>query len=254
MFRSKIPMVHGPVDMNAVSHRPAPDGHAVGVGRRLLRVVGLALLAPLMAAASGCASYMSAQVTSFHQLTPQHKLEGKRFVIEPTSEQKDSLEYRAYADLVRQALVRNGLVNAAGGNADLGVVLRYSIDNGKPVNYSYPAYGYANYGPVWGWAPYRGPGGVHYVWTATYPLNYGVIGTNYGQSMLYRRELRVDITDRNGPAGSAKVFEGSVVTEGESAALAPVMPNMVRALFSEFPGANGVTRIVNVRTDPDPGG
>lgn len=236
--------------------------------RRLLHLARLALLAPLMALASGCATYMSAQVTSFHQLSPDRQLAGKRFVIEPSTDQQDSLEFRAYADLVRQALIRNGLVDAGDASAELAVAIRYSIDNGKPVTYSYPAYGYANFGPVWGWAPYRSHGGVHYAWTATYPVSYGVIGTNYGQSTTYRRELRVDITDRSGkasggragsgtitpPGGAfapARVFEGTVVTQGESGSLAPVMPAMVRALFSEFPGANGATRLVQVTLDED---
>ena len=226
--------------------------------RPLGRLTRLAALALLMAVASGCASYMSAQVTSFHQLPPEQPLTGKRFAIEPTTEQKDSLEFRAYADLVRQALTRKGLVDTAGGgNPDLAVGIRYSIDNGKTVAYSYPAYGYASFGPAWGWAPYPLPGGgLHYVWAATYPVSYGVIGTNYGNALVYRRELRVDITDRRQTGTSsgtnptpARVYEGTVVTEGESASLAPVMPAMVRALFHEFPGVNGASRVVQVRLD-----
>jgi hypothetical protein len=237
---------------------------AAGLTRTTTRRAALVLLMPVLALAGGCASYMGAQVTSFHQMTPQRTLEGKRFAVEPSAEQRDSLEFQAYADLVRQALVRHGLVDAAGGNAELAVVIRYSIDNGKAVSYGYPAYGYANYGPVWGWAPYRTPGGgVNYVWTPTYPVSYGVIGTNYANTMLYRRELKVEITERGGDAATApskapgtspgprpgRLYEGTVVTEGESASLAPVMPAMVRALFYEFPGVNGASRIVQVRLD-----
>jgi hypothetical protein len=216
------------------------------------RCARLLLATTLAVLASGCASYMSAQVTSFHQAAATDRFAGQGFVIEPTAAQKDSLEFRAYADLVREALVRRGLVDAPESGAALAVAVRFSVDSGKPVLYSYPAYGYAGWGSVYGWAPYYGPRGhVHYALTATYPIGYGMFEPNYyTQSVLYKRELRVDITDRRAGGGTgAKLYEGTVVSEGESAALAPVMPAMVQALFSDFPGPSGVARRVQVRLD-----
>jgi hypothetical protein len=244
-----------------------------GAIRRLVRVAMLAATITSASVLTGCASYLSAQVTSFHQMAGgDQRFARQPFVIEPTPEQRDSLEFRAYADLVRQALVRQGMVDAGGtgagavsgagagagaalgATAPLAVSLRYSVDAGRAVVYSYPTYGYG-FGPVYGWAPYYARGGrVHYALTATYPVGYGMISPSYyGQSTVYRRELRVDIVDRRAGANGAKLFEGSAVSEGESASLAPVMPAMVRALFSDFPGANGVTRRVQVRLDDAPG-
>jgi hypothetical protein len=80
-------------------------------------------------------------------------------------------------------------------------------------------------------------------------LGYGVVGSHYSQAIVYRRELRVDITDRRAGTGGAKLFEATVTSEGESASLAPVMPAMVKALFSNFPGPSGVSRRVQVRLD-----
>lgn len=220
------------------------------VMRLVLRRLPLVLLAPFLLLAGGCASYLSADVTSFHQLPPDNRLAGRSFLIEPAAEQKQSLEFRAYADLVRQALIRQGLTAAAGPGADLAVAVAYSLDSGRPVTYGYPAYGYTSFGPVWGWVPHHGPGGqIRYVQAVTYPVGYGVVGTNYSQSVLYRRELRVDVTDRQPGANGAKLFEGRAVSEGEVGALAPVMPALVQALFSDFPGPNGVTRRVSVRLD-----
>jgi hypothetical protein len=216
-----------------------------------MRLALLALLAVLVAATSGCATYLSAQVTSFHQADSK-RLAGRSFVISPSKEQAESLEFHTYAALVRDALVGQGLVAGTPADAELSVSMRFSIDSGRPVTYGYPAYGYASYGPVWGWTPYYGPGGrVHYMWTATYPMSYGVVGTNYAQALLYRRELRVEIDERRtgkeGQEGAgARIFEGTVVSEGESASIAPVMPALVRALFSDFPGPSGVSRRVQV--------
>jgi hypothetical protein len=192
---------------------------------------------------------MQAQDTSFHQGGAQDlRLEGKRFVIEPSAAQKDSLEFQAYADQVRRALVEKGLVaGGAGASSELIVRLTYTIDGGRTVVHGYPAYGYTHYGPVWAWTPYPVPGGgVRYVWTPTYPMTYGVVGTQYAQSTLYRRELHVIIEERKPAGDGPRLYEGRAISEGGSASLAPVMPAMVRALFSDFPGQNGVTRIVQV--------
>ena len=231
--------------VGSAAGRAAPDGYP---GAALLRWLRLALPALLAAATSGCASYLTTQVTSFHEA--QHdRLAGRSFVITPTREQAESLEFRSYADLVRGALVGAGLVAAGGGDAELEVTMRYSIDNGKAVTYGYPAYGYAAYG----WAPYYWPGyGVPYMWPAAYPVGYG-----YSQTVFYRSELRLEISDRRGAPvkgsrGGGRLFEGSVVAEGESPSLAPVMPAMVRALFSDFPGPSGVSRRVEVPLDGAP--
>jgi hypothetical protein len=223
-------------------------GSRVARAARLRRVAVAALFLPLLAGAGGCATYMEAQVTSFHQVSENLRLEGRRFVIEPSADQKDSLEFQAYADLVRRALVEKGLVAAgAGASSDLVVRLTYTIDGGRTMVHGYPAYGYTHYGPVWSWAPYPVPGGgVSYVWTPTYPMSYGVVGTHYAQSTLYRRELHVVIEDRKPGGDGRRLYEGTVISEGGSASLAPVMQPMVRALFSDFPGRNGVTRIVQV--------
>jgi hypothetical protein len=218
---------------------------------RLHRLAVAALLLPLAAMAGGCAAYMQAQVTSFHQVSQELRLEGKRFVIEPSDAQRDSLEFQAYADQVRRALVEKGLVAAGGGTAsELVVRMTYTIDGGRAVVHGYPAYGYTHYGPVWTWTPYPVPGGgVRYAWTPTYPMTYGVVGTQYSESTLYRRELHVMIEERKTGGDGRRLYEGTVVSEGGSASLAPVMPAMVRALFSDFPGRNGVTRIVQVPID-----
>ena len=227
------------------SETQMPCSFAGTLARRAL----LCLLAPVLLSAGGCASYLNAQVTSFQNVSPEHPLTGRRFSVEPTVEQKESLEFRAYAELVSRALVDHGLVDAtSSGTTDLAVAVRYSVA-GRPVTNAYPEYGYANFGPVWGWVPYRVPGGgIGYAWTATYPVSFGVVGTNYASAVSYRRRLEVDISERG--SGKKRLYEGSVVSEGASASLAPVMPAMIKALFHDFPGTNGRSRIVQVPLDP----
>lgn len=251
-------------------------------GRRSGRAAGAVLLA-LAGLLAGCASTLSSQVTSFH--APETRFEGRRFAVVASPEQAGSLEYRAYADMVRKALVARGMVDVIGTGevptsppptAELAVTIGYRIDDGRAVPVATPTYGYYQAGPTWAMTPYIGPGGiVRYTWTPSWPMAYGVVGQTVSQAVVYRRELRVVIDDPSrmppppasvtppaaqAPSGAAtpaappagRVYEGTAFSEGQSSTLAPVMPAMVRALFAEFPGPNGSTRIVRVPFDEPP--
>jgi hypothetical protein len=52
--------------------------------------------------------------------------------------------------------------------------------------------------------------------------------------------------DRLGGAGGTRIFEARAFSDGESASLAPVMRAMVQAIFEDFPGQSGRTRVVKV--------
>jgi hypothetical protein len=207
------------------------------------RALGALIIALLL---GGCAATLETQVTSFHRLPDG--LEGQRFVITATAEQKDSLEFASYAGLVREALAGKGLRDAgADAAADLGVTLHYRVD---PV-------GSASAGGTGGYAGFGiGSGGFS---VGTFGIGIGIpigSGARSGEPATYQRSLQVEI-DRlggtraatAGAAGRTRVFEGRAISDGPSASLAPVMGAMVRALFREFPGPDGRTRIVTVPVD-----
>jgi hypothetical protein len=56
--------------------------------------------------------------------------------------------------------------------------------------------------------------------------------------------LRLDIVDKQALAEGniKKLYEGKVVSSGFSDQLAKVLPEMVKALFEDFPGQSGSTR------------
>ncbi len=216
------------------------SGQPSVIGSRWRPAVAIGLL--LVALGAGCASQLTAQVTSFHQIAePDRTLAGQRFVIQPSDEQRGGLEFARYADLVRAALVSNGLVDAGDGPADLGVRLRYALNGtGGTLGASGTSGGFAI-------GSGRG-GGVSFGIGIGFPIGGGAGAP--AESTSYRRELRVTI-DRLAPAPPAppRVFEGQAVSEGPSASLAPVMPAMVRALFDGFPGKSGESRVVRVPLD-----
>ena len=98
-------------------------------------------LAATMAGAlllGGCATYFGAEVTAYHQQEPP--LQGLSFRFKPDADQANSLEYQTYAGLVREQLLAHGLKETGSSRPDVDVTLDYSVDNGRPVNYSQPNY------------------------------------------------------------------------------------------------------------------
>ncbi len=217
--------------------RPAPP-----------RTLPLAML--LLAMLTGCASTLDTQVTTFHRIADG--LAGQRFVIKPTPAQRDSLEFDNYAGFVREALTEKGLVPAATGPSDLGVAISYSVSGG-PVATESGTTGQVGFGV--------GSGGFS---VGTFGIGIGIPIGGAGRpadSGAYRRSLKIEI-DRLAdgavkqapggtadPEGRARVFEAQAISEGPSASLAPVIRPMVRAIFQDFPGDSGKTRIVRVPVD-----
>ena len=202
------------------------------------RALGALIIALLL---GGCAATLETQVTSFHRLPDG--LEGQRFVITATAEQKDSLEFASYAGLVREALAGKGLRDAGADAADLDVTLHYRVD---PV-------GSASAGGTGGYAGFGiGSGGFS---VGTFGIGIGIpigSGARSGEPATYQRSLQVEIDRLGGTAGATgrtRIFEARAISDGPSASLAPVMGAMVRALFQEFPGPDGRTRIVTVPVD-----
>ena len=207
------------------------------------------LLAPLfllLALAAGCASTVNTQVTAFHELTGG--LQGKRFVIIPTAEQQDSLEFGTYANLVREALVGEGLVDAGEDrrSADLGVSMAYEV-TGRSAGFGSGTSGHVGFGAGSGGFSMGGIGiGLGF------PIGGGSSSeTNYQRSL----QVRIDRLDNDKPtapstpgqaAAPNRVFEARAISEGASASIAPVMRAMVQAIFKDFPGESGKTRVVQV--------
>lgn len=206
------------------------------------------LALPLAAAIflGGCASTVTTQVTSFHQLADS--LQGRRFVITPSPEQQTSLEFGTYANLVREALVGKGLVDAAErglGAADLGVALSYGV-TGSTSGFRSGTGGYAGIG--------AGSGGGFSMSGVGIGIGFPIGGGGAAETQ-YQRNLTVQIDRLSGAASAGqaasgtRVFEAQAISEGESASLAPVMRAMVQAIFQDFPGPSGTTRVVRLPLD-----
>ena len=186
---------------------------------------------------AGCGTMIRSDVTTFHEWPDA--LPDKSYVFERTKEQNDSLEYRNYENLVRKELNRLGFTEAPSGTRPaLKVAIRYSID-GRDVREVYPVvvhpYPYW-YGPAW-----RGYYGPFY---DPFWFSPPIVERRVSQYQLFNRQLHIALSRMS---DNKKLFETTVVSEGTNGSLAAVMPYMIRAAFTEFPGKSGVPRRVELK-------
>jgi hypothetical protein len=78
-----------------------------------------------------------------------------------------------------------------------------------------------------------------------------VVGTRETSETQYTRVLRLDIVDKQSfvEGSIKKLCEGKVVSRGFSDQLVKVLPEMVKALFEDFPGQSGSTTTSSQVTD-----
>lgn len=196
----------------------------------------------LSALLSGCATKIRSEVTSFHRW-PDNAV-GRSFSFTHQDDEANSLERQRYEDLVRAELQKLGLVeHKAPAQADLSVRLDYRIQ-GRDVRvietvlvdpwYGTPWYGPGYYHPYWNWygyGPYYGP-----IWPSM-----PVAREQSRRYSVFQRELRIRITAHS---SQQTWFEVSVRSEGEQGNLPLVMPYLVQAAFKDFPGTDGVPRVI----------
>ncbi len=184
---------------------------------------------------SGCQMYMQSDVTVFHELPVD--VYGKTYAFQPASEQETSLEYKTYAEQVRQQMFRWGFVEKPASVAEWMVVFTAGVDDGKTIMQSSPEYA-QQCTPVYN----KKRDQVESYCSQTY------VGSRTRSSVLYRHTLKLSMHKRavDTQAKASNVYEGTVVADESSSHLSEVMPYLVKALFTNFPGASGQTRHVRV--------
>jgi hypothetical protein len=215
----------------------------------------LTLAAPVaLLALGGCATGFPAQVSRFQQMpAPQ----GQSFVIESADpDDRGGLEFSQYAGLVRQHLISQGYTEAPSRQAaTLVVSVDYGVDEGRQQVVETP--GFSRYG--WGgWGPYRprysrfGYYGrrspFYYGWDD--PYWYSPFGGGYGDIDVYTvYNSFLDLDIRRAGDGQS-VFEGTAKARSRTDDLRTLVPNLVEAMFTGFPGNSGEQ--VRITVPPPP--
>jgi hypothetical protein len=229
----------------------------------------LTLTAPAaLLALSACATGLPTQVSRFQQMpAPQ----GQTFFIraadpvgfkQPLNER--GLEFSQYADLVRQHLTAQGYVAApTPQSASFIVELDYGVDQGQQRVVTYPGlhsgFGYGGYGGLgYGglYRPYysrfgyfgRPRSAFYYGWDD--PFWGSPFGPGYRDvdvQTFYTSHLDMEIKRAS---DGQPLFEGTAQARSRTSDPRVLVPNLVEAMFTNFPGRSGETVRITVPNDP----
>jgi hypothetical protein len=213
------------------------------------------ILIPALAglALAACAPGFEARVARFSQLPAPT---GNSFTIEPRDKDNaGGLEFATYANLVRQRLMAAGYQEAAPGTPGALVVqLDYHVGPPREKVQTRPGLGAwgGGFGPGWGWGGGWGGGWGPY-WGAGWGAGFGGWGGGFGgpwgnevySVTQYNAVVAMKISRT---ADKQSVFEGRAETVSNSNNLTKLVPNLVTAMFTNFPGNSGET--VRVKFDP----
>ena len=197
---------------------------------------------------SACSTMIKSEVTAFHEWPQETQDKSYAFVL--TKEQENNLEYRNYQNLLRTELQKLGFAEQSSAPpARLKVSMEYRMDSRdvrvvEPVAvdpwYGPGWYGPGFYGPYW---PYYG-----YYHPFAYPYWYGspMVEQRESQYRLFTRQLKIRIARAS---DGKNLYDVTVNSEGTNGSLPAVMPYMIRSAFKDFPGPNGVPRVVELKME-----
>ncbi|MBA4748947.1 MAG: DUF4136 domain-containing protein [Sphingopyxis sp.] len=217
---------------------------AVGTSRSLV----LALAAATLALGGCAAPGFRADVARFQSALPAPQ--GQSFsIVAGDPALSGGIEFSQYANLVAGELTRLGYRPAAPGeNSELTVALAYEIDKGRERVRSSPGFGSPFYGGYHGFgsgfgrsAFIRGRHGRRFVYGFNDPFLFGGLGGFGGfdrveSYTVFTTGLNLKI-DR--AADGTRVFEGRAEAQSRDNNLMHIVPNLVSAMFTGFPGNSG---------------
>lgn len=200
---------------------------------RINKIAAAALLGLSALGLSACATGLPTKVSRYQAMPhPQ----GQSFVIAPMNPADEGgLEFSRYAALVAEHLQAQGYAQAQSPQqATMVVHLGYGVDDGHTEIVSDPFYYGPRYGYGWGYGRGWGRG---YYWGWNDPFWYAPYGGPYVRSYTYYvSELDMNIRRK---ADNVSLFEGKAKARSRSDNLGKLVPSLVEAMFTGFPGNSG---------------
>lgn len=204
----------------------------------------IALPLALLAGLSACATPFKADVSRFTAPLPAA---GQSFAVVPEDPKlAGGLEFATYANSVAAEMQELGYVRAASPEtADLLVRFDYRVDGGRERVRTDFNGGFGAFGP---WGPWGGWGGRGFgAWGFGFndPF-FG--GPNVRSYTIYTSGVDMKIDRR---VDGQRLFEGKAEAVSRSNRLPRLVPNLVDAMFTGFPGNSGETLRITIRDDTE---
>ncbi len=209
---------------------------------------------------TGCARMVRSYVTPFYQ-QPLPVGSGKTFFVCPLDQgNMNNPEFFHYAGMVGKELERHGF-KLAGTNrterADFIVLLGYGISGGTPMTYSVPVFGQTGGGVTRHTGTFTAntlsfSSGNRYSTSGSFSGHsysapqFGQVDTEIETVREYDRFAVIAIADWKATTADRLpiVYVNRVKSTGTGGEIAAVMPKIIAAMFSDFPGTSGKTRRV----------
>lgn len=219
-----------------------------------VRAMKLASVPLLMAGLAACATPFNADVSRFQTQLPAPA--GQTFaVVADDPALAGGLEFSQYADFVEARMTSLGYSEASPEAADLLVRFDYGVDGGREKvvttgfnrdpfwNPWYGGYSRFGYGG-WGYSPYH----RHSAWGYGWHDPFFDTGPDVRSYTVYTSGIDMKIDRR---ADGKRLFEGKAEAVSRSNRLQYLVPNLVDAMFTDFPGHSGET--VRISIAPEDG-
>ena len=220
------------------------------------RTLKLASVPMILAGLAACATPFKADVSRYQTQLPAPQGESY-YVIADDPALAGGLEFAQYADLVEAQMARLGYAEAASPeDATLLVRFDYGVDNGRErvrtTGFHDPFYS--------PWYGYRSPFGYRSRLGYYRPRYYGSRwgygfydpwfgGPEVRSYTVYTSGIDMKIDDA---ATGERLFEGKAQAASTSNRLQYLVPNLVEAMFTDFPGNSGETVRISIAPEDQP--
>lgn len=205
-----------------------------------LRNLRLAVVPLLVAALTACATPFKADVSRFQSHLPAP--DGQTFAVIPDDPAlTGGLEFAQYADYVEAAMAKLGYTQSPPEQADLLVRFDYGVDKGREKVVST---GFRR-DPFWDpWYGYYRPYNRYYsTWGYGWYDPFFDYGPDVRSYTVYTSGIDLKIDRR---VDGERLFEGKAEAVSPSNRLQYLVPNLVDAMFTDFPGDSGETLRISI--------
>ena len=205
------------------------------------RLARLVLIGAMALGLAACAPSFRADVSRFQAQLPAPQ--GQSFaVVADDPALAGGIEFGLYADMVAARMTQLGYVEAAPETANLLVRFDYGVDNGRERVRGTNGYGADPFARRWG-----AFGGFSY--RRAYAFGFydpWLAGPEVRSYTVYTSDLDLKIDNT---ASGERLFEGSAQAVSRTNRLQRLVPNLVEAIFTDFPGNSGETLRITIRED-----